>query len=319
MELWQLKQMQSLPLEVKIEKTKQRIKEWYEHWDGQVYVSFSGGKDSTVLLNLVRELYPDVPAVFSDTGLEFPEIREFVKSIDNVVWLKPKKNFREVIEKYGYPVISKEVSNTVRNARYNIARGTTSIRLRQLKGIELNKDGKKSLYNKEKWEFLLNAPFEISDRCCDAMKKTTFHKYEKESKRKPFVGTMTEESRLRQTKWLKSGCNSFEQKAPQSTPISFWNEQDIWNYIRQKKLNYSKIYNKGYKRTGCMFCMFGCHLEKEPNRFQLMEKTHPKLHEYCMKDWEKGGLGLAKVLDYINVPYKDYIPQLKDYDQIKIV
>ena len=299
MELWQLKQMQSLPLEVKVEKTKQRIKEWYEHWDGQVYVSFSGGKDSTVLLHLVRELYPDVPAVFSDTGLEFPEIREFVKSIDNVVWLKPKMNFREVIEKYGYPVVSKDVSNAVRNARFNIARGTTSIRLRQIKGIELKKDGTKSQYNKEKWEFLLKAPFEISDRCCDAMKKSAFHKYEKESMCKPFVGTMTEESRLRQTKWLRQGCNSFDQKQPQSTPLAFWHESDIWAYIYKFNIKYSGIYDKGYKRTGCMFCMYGCHLEKGPNRFQLMQRTHPKLYEYCIRDWDKGGLGLAKVLDYI--------------------
>ena len=113
MEAWQLKQLQGLPLEVKIEKTKLRIREWYEHWDGEVYVSFSGGKDSTVLLHIVRELYPDVKAVFVDTGLEYPEIREFVKSIENVDWLKPKMTFKEVIEKYGYPVISKDVARNV--------------------------------------------------------------------------------------------------------------------------------------------------------------------------------------------------------------
>ena len=114
----ELHMLQGLPLSVKVEKTKQRIREWVEYYgeDG-VYVSFSGGKDSTVLLHIVRELYPNVPAVFCDTGLEYPEIREFVKGFENVVWLKPKMTFRNVIEKYGYPMISKEVAECVSGAR----------------------------------------------------------------------------------------------------------------------------------------------------------------------------------------------------------
>ena len=83
------------------------ITEWYKHWEEKVYVAFSGGKDSTVLLHLVRSIYPEVPAVFSDTGLEYPEIKAFVRSVENVVWLRPKMSFKEVIEKYGYPVVSK--------------------------------------------------------------------------------------------------------------------------------------------------------------------------------------------------------------------
>src|SRR5665254_2143 len=102
MEFWELKQMQSLPLELKIIKTNLRIKEWYEAHDGQVYVSFSGGKDSTVLLDIVRKLYPDVPAVFADTGLEYPEIRRFVNTRTNVTIIKPKISFTEVLSKYGY-------------------------------------------------------------------------------------------------------------------------------------------------------------------------------------------------------------------------
>jgi len=81
--------MQSWSLERKIQVTQTRIIDWYQTWDGAVYVSFSGGKDSTVLLDLVRRIYPDVPAVFCDTGLEYPEIRDFVKTKDNVEWIKP--------------------------------------------------------------------------------------------------------------------------------------------------------------------------------------------------------------------------------------
>jgi len=109
-----LKMRQALPLDIKVSMTQQRIREWINEFGVEgVYVSFSGGKDSTVLLHLVREMYPDVPAVFVDTGLEYPEIREFVRTFDNVEWLKPKMNFKQVIQKYGYPFISKEVSGAI--------------------------------------------------------------------------------------------------------------------------------------------------------------------------------------------------------------
>lgn len=97
--------------------SQQRIREWYDHWQGGVYVSFSGGKDSTVLLHLVRELYPEVPAVFVDTGLEYPEVRKFALSQPNVTVLRPELRFDKVIEQYGYPLISKEVSKCIYEAR----------------------------------------------------------------------------------------------------------------------------------------------------------------------------------------------------------
>ena len=114
----ELQQLQALPLSAKIQRTKRKIREWVQEFgtDG-VYVSFSGGKDSTVLLHLVREEFPDIPAVFCDTGLEYPEIRQFVKTFDNVEIVKPKKNFFEVCETYGFPLISKEISEYVYGAR----------------------------------------------------------------------------------------------------------------------------------------------------------------------------------------------------------
>ena len=113
-----LQEMQAAPLSVKVSMTKRRIRDWVNYYgEENVFISFSGGKDSTVLLHIAREMYPDMKAVFSDTGLEFPEIREFVKTFDNVDWIKPKMNFREVINKYGYPFVSKEVSESVYGAR----------------------------------------------------------------------------------------------------------------------------------------------------------------------------------------------------------
>lgn len=319
METIELKMLQALPLEVKIMKTKARVEEWYRYWGGKVYVSFSGGKDSTVLLHLVRSIYPNVEAVFIDTGLEFPEIRAFVKTIDNVTTVRPKMQFNKVIEKYGYPAISKEQSHYI-----TLVRNTKSEVLKRKHIDGINRDGSKTQFTiSNKWKYLINAPFKISDQCCQVMKKRPVKKYEHETGNVAIIGTMTDESVMREKVYLKNGCNAFENIRPISAPISFWGEQDIWDYIKLYNLPYSKIYDMGYKRTGCMFCMYGAHLEKGINRFQLMQTTHPKQWEYCMKDTEIGGLGLAKVLDYINVSYENSLDDKKttegvNYQQYRI-
>jgi 3'-phosphoadenosine 5'-phosphosulfate sulfotransferase (PAPS reductase)/FAD synthetase len=112
-----LAELQALPLDRKIQISQARIIEWYQKHDGKVIVSFSGGKDSTALLHLVRTLYPDVPAVFSNTGLEYPEIQRFVRSFPNVAIVTPKMRFDEVISTYGYPLIGKEVAEAIYYAR----------------------------------------------------------------------------------------------------------------------------------------------------------------------------------------------------------
>lgn len=139
----ELVMLQSLPLEIKQMKSLARIKEWIDYYgENNVCVAFSGGKDSTVLLHLVRKLYPNVRAVFSDTGLEYPEIREFVKSIPNVDWVKPKQTFREITIEHGYPLFSKEVAETIRYARKIVGGGTTYLFRERLLG--------KKRYTKEK-------------------------------------------------------------------------------------------------------------------------------------------------------------------------
>ena len=116
--LQDLQELQAMPLEIKIKLTKQRIREWVNHFgsDG-VYVSFSGGKDSTVLLDIARGMYPSIKAMFVDVPTQYPELREFVKTWDNVDIVRPKINFVQVCEKYGFPLISKEVSDAVQAAR----------------------------------------------------------------------------------------------------------------------------------------------------------------------------------------------------------
>lgn len=355
-----LRQMQSLPLEAKIIMTQQRIRQWCDYWDGDVYVSFSGGKDSTVLKHIIDDMTAkgsigSVPAVFVNTGLEYPEIQRFVKDIkagkydcfnSDVEILRPEMRFDEVVKKYGYPVISKEVSHKLHDATTARKRGyANSYAIRQFNGTYVSKNGKYNASNIAKWKFLLNAPFPGSHKCCDVMKKNPAKSYEKKTGRKAYIGTLASESFLRKQSWMKNGCNAFKKKRATSHPLSFWTEQDILHYIKKYNVPYCPVYGEivvddnaeiegqinlidvigdyeeadklkttGCDRTGCIFCMFGCHLEKGENRFQRLKRTHPRQYEYCINGGEyneegkwqpnKEGLGLGKVLDYIGVKYE---------------
>lgn len=289
-EPWMLDQKQSLPLSAKIKLTQMRIRQWHDHWDGDIYVAFSGGKDSTVLLDLVRDMYKNVPAVFADTGLEYPEIREFVKEFDNVTFVKPKMSFKKVIETYGYPVISKQKARYIRDLQQPTERNEKTRLLRMGKI-----DGKsKTSELPAKWRFLVNAPFKISEQCCDIMKKNPMKDYQKKTGRHPIVGTMAEDSSQRRMAYIKTGCNSYKSDG-MSMPMSFWVEDDIWEYIKTKNLPYCKIYDMGERRTGCMFCMFGLYAIPGENRFDRMKRTHPAQYRYCMEK-----LGIRQVMEYIN-------------------
>lgn len=331
-----LRQMQSLPLQAKIQMTEYRIRQWYEAFDGQVYVSFSGGKDSTVLLDIARKLYPNIPAIWVNTGLEYPSVRQFALSKENVTELRPTMNFRDVIIKYGYPIIGKEVSNVVDEARRLKDGKTKTMRMMRLNGELLDRNGNKSRFNCEMYKFLLNAPFNISDKCCDVMKKKPFHNHEKKTKEKPIIATMAEESRLRLWKWLEFGCNAFDSKNQISKPMSFWTEQDVLTYIHTYNLAIADAYGQvvvkndgvdgqiniydylddyrgcqyettGCKRTGCVFCLFG--IRQDLERISRLQKEEPKIADYVLRGGEfsendmwqpdKKGLGYWFILDWL--------------------
>ena len=393
-----LYQMQSLPLSAKIRMTEYRIREWVEYYgyDG-VYISFSGGKDSTVLLDIARKMYPEIGAVYVDTGLEYPEVREFVKQYENVEIIRPKMNFRQIIIKYGYPMIGKEVAGCVYGARRYVeklmereksAKSGGSVAnhsyMADLVGIDRRDDRENELYkslirgeipstdikapvrylilhgkyphkengvetseyskmyNKERYKFFLEAPFEISNHCCSIMKKAPMHNYAKKTGKMPMTAQMASESRLRTTNWLKNGCNGFNMKSPISNPMSFWTEQDVLEYIYHNHIPIADVYGEvvadygkvqpqgdsmdmgifdvgkpvfdttGCNRTGCVYCGFGCHREKSPNRWELAEKlSNPEIIDYMMRGGafdEKGiwkpdsrGLGFWFVIEWINI------------------
>lgn len=376
-----LAQMQSVPLIGKERMSTERIKVWFESWNkyklvnmktgrvtyktsitepkltknqviesvesGSVYVSFSGGKDSTVLADLTARFCKDygykLVLLFVDTGLEYPEIRKHVRFFYE--WLlakygpeielniiRPGKRFDQVITEYGYPVISKEVSQIVREARIGLASEDASylFRIQKLKGEYKDKDGNLSNYNIPQYGYLLDAPFSISEECCKVMKKDPAKQFERESGgRKPILGTMATESQLRRQRWIRHGCNAFDggKRGPTSNPLSFWTEQDVLEYIKKYNLPIASVYGlikqdektdkyylTGVKRTGCMFCMFGAQRSGDC-RFLAMKKTHPRHYNYCIGGgqyneesgkWEpgNGGLGMAKVLDYMGASDK---------------
>lgn len=181
----------------KIKMTRYRIRQWVDEFgeDG-VYVSFSGGKDSTVLLDIVRKDYPNIEAVFVDTGLEYPSVRSFATSKDNVTVLRPTMGFHDVICKYGYPVISKEVALKVKETR-KCPNGYAS--------KSFNGERKNTAYDYSSYSYLLNAPFNISDMCCNVMKKAPTKKYEKSQNSVGITAQMADESKARLTEWLKNG------------------------------------------------------------------------------------------------------------------
>ena len=318
----ELRMYQALPLSLKVSLTCDRIRAWVnEFGEDGVYVAFSGGKDSTVLLDLVREKcgYKRVRAMFEDVPTQYPELKEFVKTFSDVDIVKPKISFVEVCKKYGFPLISKEVSSAVHYGKKYLAGETKSkCHIDKLKGTGSYED--KHEYAAPQWEFLLDAPFNISDRCCATMKKEPAHRYAKETGRKSMTAMMADESRRRQSAWIKHGCNAFDAKEPSSMPMAFWTENDVLEYIYKTKLPICSVYGEvipknsqllfdiegvgkfettGCKRTGCMLCGFGCHLEKSPNRFEMLRETHPSMHK-LFDACKNNGVTYREAIEWIN-------------------
>ena len=373
----ELKELQSLPLEVKIQLTISRIRAWVKEYGmNGCYISFSGGKDSTVLMDIIRnQMGYDILAVFVDVPTQFPELKEFAKTWDNVEIIKPKISFVQVCEKYGFPLISKEVTENVEGARKYLTVLEKELNFGQSENFRteiltkksnelasmlnekmVNKSGgnnqrlaimlgwltkdknepikadnntdSKSNFSFERYKFLLESPFDVSNKCCNVMKKNPAHDYHKQTGRNPITAQMADESRQRTLKWLKNGCNGFDLKFPTSNPMSFWTEQDILRYIKNNNLPICSVYGDvvidydkmgelkgqsflfetgdeplkttGCNRTGCVLCGFGCHLEKPgEGRFEMLKQTHPKY--YALLDvCKNNGFTYREAIDWVN-------------------
>lgn len=298
----ELVERQKWPLDKKIEYSLSKIWEFGELSQTSPMVSYSGGKDSSVLLWLVRQELPNTKACFIDTRLEYPEIRSFVRNTPNTLTLRPKHRFKNIVSNWGWPMVSKKVSRFVHDLQNPTTKNAATRHLR-LTGETL--DGTKTLPHykiPKKWKFMVKQNrFRFSDRCCVFLKESPFSGL----KSAQFIGTRADDSQRRKFGYLKNGCNLFGATVTRSTPLAFWTEQDILECIQTHKIPVCSVYGEirktldglqfsKAKNTGCVFCGYGLQNESHPNRFEKLRETHPNLWKYAVEK-----LGLKETLSFM--------------------
>ncbi len=303
MTIKELQERQSWTLEQKIDHSLGTIEAFVSRMGGvdKVYVSFSGGKDSTVLLHLARILYPDILAVFCNTGNEYPDIIRFVRQMQsegaNIQIIRPKFTPRQVWERYGFPLVSKEISRYVHAVRCNPNSKESQIRLSRDSMFRIS----------DKWLYLVSEPYDVHNICCSKLKKEPIHHFSNESGRYPIIGVMASESLRREKDYLKNGnCNYFDNKSPKSHPLSIWLEEDIWDYIAKVNLPIADIYHKGATRTGCMGCGFGAQFADD-TRFRVLLKHYPKCYDMVM-NYTNNGVTFREALRKVLAVNRLYLP-----------
>ena len=288
MDIKDLEGRQALPLHVKIYFSAKKIERFFEEMQGNVYLSMSGA-DSAVLDFVCKQTkYNAQIERISVAGAEPPENIKYLLA-HNVKTLPMGVSKKEVIVKYGYPVISKGQAMAL--SRYH------RTKLQEQKEKRLNgyigengvliRNGKIA----DKYKELIYAPFEVSESCCDAFKKKPLKRYERESGKFPITGELAEESINRKRVYLKHGCIIHDSKRPKCTPLGFWTKQDILQCIQENNIEIPSIYGEveahgetlkfsGEPRTGCDICGFGIHLD--PERLTRLKKRNRKMYDYML-------------------------------------
>lgn len=281
-----LASLRAMNLDSKIIQTRFLIRQAVTEFGlDKVYISYSGGKDSTVLSHIAKSMYPNILHLFANTTNEYPETLQHIKweieeNHTNIVTVIPKDvhgevwTFKKIVERYGYPMFSKRVSNAIRTYQHALS---TITKQHSLDYIDRN--FKK--YSKYK-------DLPISDKCCDKLKKEPLRRKAKELGLEcAILGILASESYQREKDWLEYGCNVFhERKDNQSKPLSFWTDEDILEYIERFNVKIPHLYDMGYARNGCMYCGFGVQLEPEGNnRYQRLKVTHPAQYSFFIKNF----------------------------------
>lgn len=294
MTIEELKRRQQWTLNQKIDHSLGVIDQFRNQYDGKVYVSFSGGKDSVAMLSLVEVIIPHVKCAFVMTGCESPSVCRFIRKqqqYHDIDIIRPQKTLKQVFAECGFPLVSKEVAHHIKQVRRNPDCNTSNDMLNR-------KDRHGIPY---RWRYLITEPYDVSDRCCYWLKKQPAYDYTKRTGLHPFVGLTAAESHMRTMAYLKrGGCNSFIEKKnqhPASWPLAIWTESDVKAYIADRHLQLPDIYEQGATRTGCMGCGFGAHIHGES--LEVMQRLWPRWYDMVMGYENKGhryGDALARMI-----------------------
>lgn len=334
----QMAAMQALPYEVKVKRAELRAKEYIEKLDDmglEAHVSV-GGLDSIVLLVFLRRIGIDVPAI-SVSALEDKSIQRVHKEL-GVVSLAPGKPKVQILQEYGFPVISKKIAGRIdtlqhpteknRTVRHAIITGECGAQGHYAKNSRMKLPQKwlelfAGYENENEGVNYQIAPFLVSNKCCLYMKEMPCERWAKEHNSRPFLGLMASEGGQREEALTEHGCNYFGKGVIRSAPFAPFLRQDLLQLALNLDVPVPEIYGEiarkpdgtlyttGAQRTGCSMCGFGIHLEQRPHRFDQLRVRNPKEWEFwmyrCCTDPETGEkYGWGRVLDYIGVPWEDY-------------
>ena len=333
----QMTAMQALPYEVKVRRAELRAREYIDKLDEMglnAHVSV-GGLDSIVLLMFLRKIGIDVPAI-SVSALEDRSIQKIHRDL-GVISIMPGKPKVQILQEYGFPVISKKIAGRIDTLQHPTEKNKT-VRHAIITG-ECGAQGHYAKNSRmklpQKWLELFAgyendnegvnyqiAPFLVSNKCCLYMKEKPCDRWAKEHKSRPFLGLMASEGGQREEALTEHGCNYFGKGVIRSAPFAPFLRQDLLQLALDLNAPVPEIYGEiarkmdgtlyttGAQRTGCSMCGFGVHMEKRPHRFDQLRVRNPKEWEFwmyrCCTDPETGEkFGWGRVLDYIGVEWEN--------------
>lgn len=333
----QMVAMQALPYEVKIKRAELRAREYTEKLDDMelnAHVSV-GGLDSIVLLLFLRHIGIDVPAI-SVSALEDKSIQRIHRKL-GVISIPPGKPKVQILQEYGFPVISKKIAGRIdtlqrpteknKTVRHAIITGECGAQGHYAKNSRMKLPQKwlelfAGYENETENVNYKIAPFKVSNKCCLYMKEQPCDKWAKEHKSRPYLGLMASEGGQREEALTEHGCNYFGKGVIRSAPFAPFLRQDLLQlaldlnapvpeiYGTIERRPDGTLYTTGAQRTGCSMCGFGVHMEQRPHRFDQLRVRNQKEWEFwmyrCCTDPETGEkFGWGRVLDYIGVEWEN--------------